>query len=224
MNTYEYGLWPMVILSTVIFIVFAFSFFRPKSAVDWSAFGGFSAFLVALFTEMYGFPLTLFLLAPWLEKNFPGINPFAHNTGMLWNVIFKINPDDPMLSWLHTLSMIVIAIGAILIFTAWETLYKAHQDNRLATTGLYQYVRHPQYIGFLFIIVGYLLMWPTILTIVMFPVLVFMYIKLAKKEEALMEKEFGETYKQYKDKTSAFIPKFSDMAVFITSKNLVKNK
>lgn len=206
MSTYEYDNWLFVIVSVAGFIAFAFSFFRPKNSVDWGAFGGFSAFIIALFTEMYGLPLTLYFLAPWLEKTFPGINPFAHNTGMLWNIIFRINPQDPMLSWLHTLSMLVIAAGGILIYTAWGTLYTAHKKHILASTGLYRYIRHPQYDGFLLIMLGYLLMWPTILTLLMFPVLVVMYMRLAKKEERLVEKEFGEQYKRYKAKTPGFIP------------------
>lgn len=205
--TYEYGLWLMVILNSVIFIVFAFSFFKPKSAVDWGAFGGFSAFLVALFTEMYGFPLTLFLIAPWLERNFPGMNPFAHDTGMLWNIIFNINADNPMFSWWHTVSMIIIGAGLILVVNAWQTLLKAYKEQRLATTGLYRYVRHPQYDGFLLVMIGYFMMWPTILTLLMLPILIVMYIRLARKEESAIEKEFGEAYREYKKKTPAFIPK-----------------
>lgn len=219
MNTYEYGGWGwlFVILSIAGFIAFAFSFFRPKNSVDWGAFGGFTAFIIALFTEMYGIPLTLYFLAPWLVKTFPGINPFAHDTGMLWNIVFGINPGDPMMSWLHTLSMLVIVAGVILIYTAWGTLYTAHKNHTLATTGLYRYIRHPQYDGFLLIIVGYLLMWPTIPTLLMFPILVVMYLRLAKKEESLVEKEFGEQYEDYKSKTPGFIP---NVRLLISAKNL----
>lgn len=208
MKTYEYGLWPLVIVNIAVFIIFAFSFFRPKSSVDWTAFGGLSAFLIALFTEMYGFPLTLFLLAPWLEKHFPGVNPFAHNTGMLWSVFFHTT-GDPMMSPYHTFTMILIVLGSILIFSAWGTLYSAHKNQKLAKTGLYHYIRHPQYDGFLLIMFGYLLMWPTILTLFMFPVLVFMYIRLAKKEEKMVVKEFGVAYRKYKAKVPAFIPKIN---------------
>lgn len=203
---YEYGLWFMVIVNTAIFVIFAFSFFKPKSKIDWTAFGGFSAFLVALFTEMYGFPLTLFFIAPWLERNFPGINPFGHDTGILWNVIFGI--EGGMMSPIHLVSTVIVAVGMIMIANAWSTLYKAHKEGKLATTGLYSYVRHPQYDGFLLVMIGYLLMWPTIITLLMFPVLVVMYVRLAKKEEKLVEAEHGEVYEKYKEMTPAFIPDF----------------
>lgn len=205
-TTYEYGLWPLMIINTAIFIVFSFSFFKPKSKIDWTAFGGFSAFLVALFTEMYGLPLTLFVIAPWITKHFPGINPFGHDTGILWNVIFNI--QGGMMSWLHIVSTIIVAAGMLIIADAWPTLYRAHKKNELATTGLYRYVRHPQYDGFLVVMIGYLMMWPTIITLLMFPVLVVMYVRLAKKEENLVEAEHGEEYEKYKEVTPAFIPNF----------------
>lgn len=96
----------------------------------------------------------------------------------------------------------------LLIANAWGTLYKAHKENKLATTGLYSYVRHTQYVGFLVVMIGYLLMWPTIITPLMFPVLVVMYVRLAKKEEWIVEAEHGEKYEKYKEVTSAFIPNF----------------
>lgn len=46
-----YGLWPLVILNTALFALFAISFFHPKNKRDWRAMGGFTAFLVALFTR-----------------------------------------------------------------------------------------------------------------------------------------------------------------------------
>lgn len=205
-SPYEYGLWPLVIINTVIFGLFAFSFFRPRTSVDWKAFGGFSAFLVALFTEMYGLPLTIFVLAPWLERNYPGINPFAHDTGMLWHTVFRL-PGNPHFDVFHIVSSLLIGSGFLLIYSGWRTLYEAAKSRALATTGPYRFVRHPQYAGFILVMIGFILMWPTILTIAMFPVLVVMYVHLARTEEKSVAAEFGEAYERYRNETPAFLPR-----------------
>lgn len=59
----SYGLWLLIFVNSAIFILIAFSFAKPVSAQDWRSFGAFSAFIVAYFAEMYGFPLTIFLLS-----------------------------------------------------------------------------------------------------------------------------------------------------------------
>lgn len=206
-----YGLWPLVIINSAIFLIFAFSFTKPKTATDWRSFGAFTAFIVALFTEMYGFPLTIYLLSGWLSSKFPGMNLYSHDMGHLWSTLFGWN-GDPHFSHLHILSYIFIGGGFIMLSSAWEKLYKAQKQHKLATTGLYARIRHPQYAGFVTIMFGFLLQWPTLVTLVMFPILVFMYARLAKIEEKMMEKEFGNEYKQYASKTPAFIPKLRGLA------------
>lgn len=208
MSTDEgYDLWWLVILNSLIFIVFAFSFIRPKTKLDWRALAGFSAFIVALFTEMYGFPLTIYLLSGWLGNSVPGLDPLTHNSGHLWQDLFGW-PGDPHLSPLHVLSNVLIAAGFSLLYLAWRVLYAAQASHRLATTGLYARVRHPQYLGFLIIMLGFLLQWPTLLTLLMFPVLVIVYLRLARKEERLMEAEFGEAYAAYRRQVPGFFPRF----------------
>ena len=205
-----YGLWPLVIINSAVFIIFAFSFTKPKSSRDWRSFGMFSAFIVALFTEMYGFPLTIYLLSGWLSSKFPGLNFFTHNAGHLPETLLGWK-GDPHFSPLHILSYIFIGGGFILLSSAWEKLYKAQKKHTLATTGLYSYVRHPQYIGFMAILFGFLLQWPTLLTLLMFPILVFMYTRLAFVEEKGMTKKFGNQYAHYARKTPAFLPKLSKL-------------
>jgi len=111
---------------------------------------------------------------------------------------------------LHILSYIFIGGGFLILSAAWEKLYKAQKKHTLATTGLYAYIRHPQYVGFISIMFGFLLQWPTIVTLVMFPILVFMYAKLAGAEEKEMIRKFGDKYKNYSKTTSAFIPHFKN--------------
>src|SRR5260370_13695516 len=98
-----YGLWGLVIINTAVFVIFAFSFAKPKTARDWRSFGAFSAFVVALFTEMYGYPLTIYLLSGWLGSRFPAIDTLTHNNGHLWEVLMGWH-GDPHLNPLHLLS------------------------------------------------------------------------------------------------------------------------
>ena len=201
-----YGLWPLVILNTAIFVIFAFSFTRPRTGRDWRSFGAFSAFVVALFTEMYGFPLTIYLLSGWLGSRYPGLDLYSHGNGHLWELIFGWK-GDPHLNPLHLLSNLVIAAGFIGLASAWSVLYKAQREHRMATTGVYGRVRHPQYAAFILIMVGFLLQWPTILTLAMFPVLVTMYVRLAHREEREVHREFGRAYDEYMARTPAFFPR-----------------
>lgn len=200
-----YGLWGLAILNSAIFILFAFSFFRPKTARDWRSFGAFSGFLVALFVEMYGFPLTLYFLSGWLQSRYPNVNWFSHDAGHLLEMLFgwKANPH---LGPFHFLSFIFIGGGFLLISVAWKVLFDAQQRRELATNGPYARMRHPQYVGFILVMFGFLLQWPTLLTLVMFPVLVWMYVALARREEREALTEFGDAYRSYMQRVHGFIP------------------
>lgn len=203
----SYGLWLMVIVNSAVFIIFAFSFFKPKTSRDWRSFGAFSAFIIALFTEMYGFPLTIFVLSGWLQSNWPGIDWFAHDSGHLPEMMFgwKTNPHfGPF----HLLSFALIGAGFWLISVAWHHLWAAQRSGQLAVTGPYARVRHPQYAGFVLILAGFLVQWPTLLTLVMFPALVWMYVRLARSEEADSYARFGEDYHRYAAHVPRFIPNF----------------
>ncbi|MDQ2102777.1 methyltransferase family protein [Azospirillum isscasi] len=203
-ETSAYGLWMLVILNSAIFIIFAFSFTKPHSPRDWRSFGAFSAFILALFTEMYGFPLTIYLLSGWLQSRYPGLDLLSHDAGHLWSTLFGMK-GDPHFNVLHVLSNLFIFSGFILLSVAWKTLHAAQKEYRLANTGAYAYIRHPQYVAFI-ILLGFLLQWPTILTLVMFPLLVGMYVRLAHSEEREALRTFGADYERYVAATPGWFP------------------
>lgn len=200
-----YGLWLMVIVNSAIFIIFAFSFFKPRTSRDWRSFSAFSAFLIALFTEMYGFPLTIYLLSGWLQSRFPGVDWFAHDSGHLTEMIFGWR-GNPHFGPFHLLSFAFIFAGFGLISAGWKILYEAQHHGELATAGVYAWVRHPQYMGFVLVMFGFLLQWPTLLTLTMFPVLVWMYVRLARTEEREALAAFGTEYETYMARVPAFLP------------------
>ena len=201
-----YGLWPLVIINSLVFIIFAFSFTKPRTARDWRSFGAFSAFIVALFSEMYGFPLTIYLLSGWLQSRYPGVDFFSHDAGHLLEVLFGWRAN-PHFGPFHLLSFVFIGGGFVLLSNAWRVLYAAQRSHTLATTGPYAKIRHPQYAAFVLIMLGFLFQWPTLLTLVMFPVLVYMYVILARREEREVAAEFGDEYARYAADTPAFFPR-----------------
>ena len=207
-ETPAYGLWSLVLINSVVFILFAYSFFKPTTTRDWRSFTAFSAFIVALFAEMYGFPLTIYFLSGWLQSRYPNVDWFSHDAGHLLEMMFGWKAS-PHFGVFHILSYVLIGIGFVLIANAWRVLYDAQQSRTLATTGPYSYVRHPQYVGFILVMLGFLVQWPTILTLAMFPVLTFMYVRLARSEERDALAEFGDDYRRYMASVPAFLPKIA---------------
>lgn len=205
-----YGLWSLVVINSAVFIFFAFTFIKPKTRLDWRSLGAFSAFIVALFVEMYGFPLTIYFLSGWLQSRFPQTDVFAHGSGHLWYTLFGFK-GDPHLNPIHLLSNVLVFAGFYLTYRAWIVLHAAQQEGELATTGPYSLIRHPQYAGFILVMLGFLLMWPTILTLMMFPVLVMVYIRLAAQEEKLVRQEFAGAYDEYAKEVPAFLPSWKNM-------------
>ena len=200
-----YGLWVLVVFNSLLFIVFAFSFFHPRSRRDWRVLGGFSAFVVALSTEMYGYPLTIYLLSGPLSGLVPGVD-LSHNSGHLWNDLIGWK-GDPHVSPFHLASYAFIIGGFWLIAAGWKQLYAAHKEGRLADDGPYARIRHPQYTGFVLIMVGFLVQWPTFATLLMFPVLLVLYRRLAVREEREVAAQFGEAWERYAAETPRFIPR-----------------
>jgi len=206
-----YGLWLLAIVNAAVFILFAFSFFKPTTRRDWRSFSAFSAFIVALFVEMYGFPLTLYLLAGFAGNKFPALDPLSHDAGHIWPAVFGWTMD-PHLSPFHLLSFVLIGGGFFLIAAAWPVLYEARRKGRLATSGPYGRLRHPQYAGFALVMIGFFLQWPTLVTALMLPVLLVMYGRLARQEEREAEAQFGDAYRRYAARVPAFIPRLRGAA------------
>ena len=203
-----YGLWFLAFVNAAIFIVFAFSFFKPQTKRDWRSFGAFSAFIVALFAEMYGFPLTIYFFSGWLQSHYPGVDWFSHDAGHLFEMMFgwKANPH-----WgpFHLISFALIGGGFWLISASWHVLWQAQREGKLAVTGPYARLRHPQYLGFILVMLGFLFQWPTLLTLAIFPVLVWMYIRLARTEEAESRAKFPTEFEKYARSVPAFVPRIS---------------
>lgn len=208
-NMPAYGLWTLVAMNSAIFLIFAFSFTRPTTSRDWRSFSAFSAFIVALFVEMYGFPLTIYLLSGWLGQRYPGANLISHDVGHLWNTLLGLS-GNPHLGVLHLLSNILIFSGFWLLAAAWNVLYAAQRSGNLAVTGPYARIRHPQYAAFILIMAGFLLQWPTLPTLLMFPVLIVMYFRLARREEAEALSKFGDRWNAYAAMTPEFFPRFGN--------------
>ena len=201
MSANGYGLWALVIINSLVFIIFAASFFHPRSGRDWRALGGFSAFIVALFAEMYGYPLTIYLAGSVLGGKFG----LSHDDGHLWADLIGWQ-GDPHFSPFHIASWLLIGGGFWLIASAWSCLYSAAQSESLATDGPYGRIRHPQYVGFVLIMLGFLLQWPTLLTLIMFPMLVFAYRRLSISEEIDAMSRFGPEWREYAERTPRFVP------------------
>lgn len=199
-----YGLWGLVLFDSLLFVVFAVSFYHPQSRRDWRALGGFSAFVVALFAEMYGYPLTVYLLTGPFAGLIPGVD-LSHDAGHLWADLIGWK-GDPHLSPFHLASYLFIGGGFWLVAAAWRVLLAAQKEHALALTGPYARIRHPQYAGLIAIMVGFLLQWPTLATLMMFPVLAYVYRRLAIREERDVRAELGGAYEAYAGRTPRFLP------------------
>jgi protein-S-isoprenylcysteine O-methyltransferase Ste14 len=200
-----YGLWALVVFNSAIFLMFAFSFFKPQIVRDWRTFGAFAAFIVALFVEMYGFPLSIYLMSGWLQTKYPNLDLMSHNSGHLWSTLTG-EKGDPHFGPLHIASYVFLGFGFYLLSSAWNVLYHAQCRNTLAVSGPYAHIRHPQYVAFVLILLGFLLQWPTLLTLAMFPILLVMYGRLAVTEEAEMRTQFGSDFDAYAARTPRFLP------------------
>ncbi len=209
---YAYGMWVVAAFNIGIFLFFILSFLKPRGSEEWRSMGVVTAFLVALFAEMYGFPLTIYLLSGWLGDAYPVLQPFNHKYGHLWVVVF----GGSTLAWaiVMGLSLGFMIMGYMLLSKGWTQIHAA--QGGLVSNGIYAYVRHPQYTGLFLVIIGFLIQWPTLLTVIMAPILLYAYTHLARVEEKRAEKVFGDAYIKYADKTPAFFPPLNQWHAFLT--------
>jgi protein-S-isoprenylcysteine O-methyltransferase Ste14 len=201
----DYHQWPLVGLYIAILAVFLYGVLRPRRRAEWRSAGVAQAFVIALYAEMYGLPLTMYLVA-WLT----GRAEFAsdHFHGHAWAYL---------LGWGETGAIVfdivgqgLIALGALLALAGWRQIHR--HRGRLVTEGLYRRVRHPQYTGFFLFLLGSVLNWPTLPTLLMLPALVWVYHRLAQTEEAEAAATFGEAYRAYQQRSGRFFPRWRPVA------------
>ena len=209
---YAYGMWVVAAFNIGIFLFFILSFLKPRGSQEWRSMGVVTAFLVALFAEMYGFPLTIYLLTGWLGDAYPALQPFSHKFGHLWVVVF--GGSDIAWAIVMGLSLVLMVMGYLLLSKGWTQIHAAR--GGLVTDGIYAYARHPQYTGLFLVIIGFLVQWPTLLTVIMAPILLLAYVHLARVEENRSIAEFGEAYQDYARRTPAFFPPIKQWKAFLT--------
>ena len=207
LNQPAYGLWPVVLFNIVLVLGFVASFMLPKRRVEWRSMGLFAAWIVALFTEMFGFPLTIYALTALLGRADPVLNPFTHINGHLLVVLSGGSPIVYVL--VMGITPILFWVAIMLMGSAWRQVHAA--EGKLVTDGLYARVRHPQYSAMFLLIASLLIQWPTVLTVLMSPILFVVYYRLAMREEREMEAHAsrGPAYLDYKSTVPAFLPRLS---------------
>ena len=196
--------WPFAIIMIVVASWLLYRYVAPQSWREWTGAGLIQAFIIALYAEMYGFPLTIYVLTSFLGVEIPG----AHYSGHLWATLLNYGYAGAMVEML--LGYAFVILGVLMLIEGWRELYRAKREERLMAHGLYGLIRHPQYTGIFIALFGQLIHWPTIPTLVLFPIIVWVYVRLARKEEAQVIDEFGEEYLIYRRRVPMFFPRWRD--------------
>lgn len=124
---------------------------------------------------------------------------------MLWATLLGFGAVGQFIEMLLGFAFILAGLG--LLIGGWREVYRANREKRLATEGLYGIVRHPQYTGIFLAVLGQLIHWPTIPTLALAPVIVWAYVRLARKEERELVERFGDQYRAYQPRVWMFWPR-----------------
>ena len=193
------GMWGIALIVIVVVSWLFYRYFAPRSWREWAGAGLVQAFIIALYAEMYGFPLTIYLLARFtgLDREYVSAN--------LWSTLLGVSETGMLISMLAGYTLLFI--GVCVFFHGWRQVYRARHEHRLVTGGLYRFVRHPQYTGLFLALFGEgIVHWPTLFSVGLFPVIVFAYYRLARSEESRLVEEFGNEYREYQRRVPMFIP------------------
>jgi protein-S-isoprenylcysteine O-methyltransferase Ste14 len=202
------GAWALSLIMIVVVSWIFYRYFAPKTWREWAGAGLVQAFIIALYAEMYGFPLTIYLLVRFFGVDRGNLN------ANLWSTLLGMGETGMMVSMIVGYALVFLGIG--LFAEGWRELYRAHQQKRLAIEGLYGVVRHPQYLGLFIALFGEgVVHWPTVFSVALFPVIVVAYALLARAEERRVIKEFGETYVAYQRRVPMFIPRWGHWRALI---------
>ncbi len=195
-----YHNWWLVAFYVVLVGVFLLGILRPRRRAEWRSAGMVQGWVIALYAEMYGLPLTMYLVA-WLT----GKNEYAtnHFRGHAWAYLLGWGDSGAMVC--DVTGQLLIVAGAVLALIGWRQIYRG--QGRLVNTGVYRRIRHPQYSGFFLFLIGSVVNWPTLITLLMLPVLLVAYYRLAKMEEADALARFGDAYRRYQATSGMFWPK-----------------
>ena len=195
------GAWGIAIIVIVVASWFFYRYFAPKNWREWAGAGLVQAFIIALYAEMYGFPLTIYFLV-----RFFGLDR-THLNANLWSTLLGLGETGMMISMIAGYLILFAGIG--IVIEGWRELYRARRENRLVTDHLYAIVRHPQYTGLFIALFGEgIVHWPTVFSVALFPVIVLVYALLARKEEQTMLEQFGDEYRAYRQRVPMFIPRW----------------
>ena len=211
------GTWALAVIMVVIVSWVLYRYLAPKSWREWASAGLVQAFVIALYAEMYGFPLTIYLLVRFFGLDSANLN------ASLWSTLLGMGELGMMIAMIVGYVLLFIGIG--LFFQGWRELYRARQEKRLVTDGLYAFVRHPQYSGLLLALFGEgVVHWPTVFSVTVFPLIVLAYTLLARREERAVIEQFGDEYRAYRERVPMFFPRMGQWKQLIARSNLAEDK